>query len=75
MKLKTLMEMRDAAPFKPFEIHLADGHAVTVVTPDHLFFMPNSVEFLVVLRDGGFRIVDADQVVSTGRNIKRAKAH
>ena len=75
MTLKTLKEMRDAAPFKPFEIHLSDGRALTVATPDHLFFMPNGKEFLVVLQDGGFRFVDTAQVVSTGRNGARAKAH
>lgn len=67
--------MRDAAPFKPFEIQLADDRAVTVATADHLFFMPNSSEFLVVLPAGGFRIVDAAQVVSVGRGRSRAKAH
>ena len=49
MRLKTLREMRDNAPFKPFEIQLADGRSLPVATPDHLFFMPNSSEFLVVL--------------------------
>ena len=73
MPLKTLKEMRDAAPFKRFEIHLSDGRTLTVATPDHLFFMPNSKEFLVVLPDGGFRFVDAAQVVSTGRNGTRSK--
>lgn len=75
MTLKTLKELREVAPFKPFEIHLSDGRALTVATPDHLFFMPNSTEFLVVLTDGGFRFVDAAQVVSAGRNGARAKAH
>ncbi len=61
------------APFKPFVIHVSDGQALRVVTPDHLFFMPNGKEFLVVLPDGGFRFVDAVQVVSAGRNGARAK--
>jgi hypothetical protein len=74
MTLKTLREMRDAAPFKPFEIHLSDGRALKVATPDHLFFMPNGKEFLVVLPGGGFRFVDASQVVSTGRDGVRAKS-
>jgi len=74
MKLKTLREMRDSAPFKPFEVYLANGHALTVATPDHLFFMPDSSEFLVVLSQGGFRIVDATQVVSVGRKHARSKA-
>ena len=75
MSLKTLREMRDAAPFKPFEIQLADGRSLTVATPDHLFFIPNSTEFMLVLPAGGFRIVDSAQVVSVGRNSARAKSH
>jgi hypothetical protein len=75
MTLKTLKEMRDAAPFKRFEIHLSDGRALTVATPDHLFFLPNGKEFLVVLPDGGFRFVDTALIVSAGRNGARAKSH
>ena len=74
MTLKTLKELRDVSPFKPFEIHLSDGRTLTVATPDHLFLMPNSTEFLVVLADGGFRFVDAAQVVSAGRDGAKAKA-
>ena len=75
MTLKTLREMRDAAPFKPFEIQLSDGRALPVATPDHLFFLPKSREFLVVLADGAFRFVDSTQVVSAGRGSARVKAH
>lgn len=67
MREEVLKDMRDAAPFKPFEIHLSDGRALTVTTPDHLFFIPKSPEFMVVLPDGHFRIVDSSQVVSIGR--------
>jgi hypothetical protein len=66
MTLKTLREMRDAAPFKPFDIHLADDRVLPVVTTDHLLFLPNKPEFIVGLPDGGFRIVDPSQVVSVG---------
>jgi hypothetical protein len=74
MTLKTLKELRDAPQFKPFEIHLADGHSLPIATPDHLFFMPNGTEFLVVFADGGFRFVDSTQVVSAGRGGVRSKA-
>jgi hypothetical protein len=37
MSLKTLREMRDAAPFKPLDIALANGRSLTVATPDHVF--------------------------------------
>jgi hypothetical protein len=73
MTLKTLRELRDAAPFRRFDVHLADGRTLTVATPDHLFFMPNGKEILVVLPDDGFRFVDAAQVVSAGRGAARAK--
>ncbi len=73
MTLKTLREMRDTAPFKPFDLHLADGRVLPVVTPDHLLFLPNNPEFIVVLPDGGFRIVDPAQVVSVGRDPATAR--
>jgi hypothetical protein len=76
MNLETLREMRDAAPFKPFDIQLADGRpSLRVATPDHLFFIPNSSEFMVVLHDGGFRIIDSSQVVSIGRGSSRTKTN
>ena len=74
MTLKALREMRDTAPFKPFDIHLADGRVLPVVTTDHLLFLPNNPEFIVVLPDGGFRIVDPSQVVSAGRSPVQARA-
>lgn len=71
---ETLRELRDVAPFRPFEIHLADGQVLPVVTADHLFLMPNHPEFIVVRPDRGFRIVDPSQVVSAGRNVHPSPA-
>ena len=68
MTVKSIRELRDTAPFKPFDIHLADGQKLPVVTPDHLFIFPDASEFLVVLPDNAFRIVDSLQVVSAGRD-------
>jgi hypothetical protein len=73
MVLNALREMRDAAPFKPFDIYLADGRVLPVVTTDHLLFLPHNPEFIVVLPDGGFRIVDSAQVVSVGRGPAAAR--
>ena len=75
MTLKTLKDMRDTAPFKPFEIHLSNGRVLPVITTDHLLFLPKNPEFIVVLPDGGFRIIDPAQVVSAGINSKHSKAH
>ena len=74
MTLKTLRAMRDVAPFKPFDIHLSDGRVLPVITTDHLLFMPKNPEFIVVLSDGSFRIVDPAQVVSVGPKSARVKA-
>ena len=72
--MKMLKELRDVAPFKPFEIQLADGRVLPVATADHLFLMPNNnVEFFLVLPDGGFRFVDVSQVVRAGRDPERSK--
>src|SRR5436190_1941181 len=73
MNLQPLREMRDAAPCKKFDIRIAAGRSLGVPTPDHLFVMPNSTEFLVVLAEGGFRIVDSPQIVSVGRGPARAR--
>jgi hypothetical protein len=76
MTEQTVRKMRDASPFRPFRIHLADGRDLEVVHPDHLFFMPKRPEFIVVLPNGDFRIVDKDQVVSIGRGSSaRASKH
>lgn len=74
MTAKTLKDLRDSTPFKPFDVHLADGQVLPVVTLDHLFFMPGTDEFMLVLPDGGFRIVDLRQVVSAGRNGAKARS-
>ncbi len=68
MTLQTLREMRDTTPFRPFEIRLARGRSFPVVSTDHLFLMPGRSDFVLVLPDGGFRIVDASQVESVDRN-------
>jgi hypothetical protein len=37
------------------------------MSTDHLFFMPGRTDFVLVLPDSGFRIVDVSQVVSVDR--------
>ena len=75
MTLKTIRDLRDRAPFRPFDLHLAEGEVLTVPTPDHLFFVPESIDVIVGLVEGGFRIVDTTQIVSAGRVRPRAKSH
>ncbi len=60
----------DTTPFRPFEIHLSSGRALPVISTDHLFFVPGRCDFILVLPDGGFRIVDVSPVESVDRNDK-----
>ena len=68
MTLQTLREMRDTTPFRQFDIHLASGRSLPVVSTDHLLFMPGRNDFILVLPDGGFRIVDVSHVESVHRD-------
>ena len=68
MRLQTLREMRDTTPFRPFDIQLASGRSFPVVSTDHRFLMPGRSDFVLVLPDSGFRIVDVSQVESVHRS-------
>lgn len=74
MTMKTLQELRNRTPFKPFELHLSSGQSIPVLSTDHLFFFPTHAELLVVLPDGGFRFVDPAHVVSAGTLRARGKS-
>ncbi|MEK7675553.1 MAG: hypothetical protein AAB676_06950 [Verrucomicrobiota bacterium] len=73
MTLKTIREMREVTPFRPFKIHLTDGRALPVATPDHLFLFPTHAEILVVMPDGGFHFVDPAQIASLSGRPKAAR--
>lgn len=73
MKLKTLRQVRDMTPFQPFEVHLSDGRAIPVITADHLFFLPDSDEFILVSPDGSLHILDLSQITSITRKPKARK--
>jgi hypothetical protein len=50
--------MRDANPFKPFIIHLADGRSVTVPHRDFVSLSPGGRIVIVYRPDDSFSIVD-----------------
>jgi hypothetical protein len=72
MKPTTIRSLRDQTPFRPFEIHLADGRRLSVVTPDHLMISPTNVEFALYQADGTLDVVDATQITSITRKSRRA---
>jgi len=64
MRIQELRELRDATPFRPFSIHLADGRAIPVFHRDFVMSSPNGRTVIVYRRDSSFDIVDVMLVTS-----------
>jgi hypothetical protein len=58
-----LKKLKDAQPFRPFDIHLADGRSVRVEHPDFLAYAGGRTA-LIGYPDGDFEIVDLLLVTS-----------
>jgi hypothetical protein len=71
MKPTTIRDIRDQIPFTPFQIHLADGNKITVLTPDHIMISPTNDEFAVYEGDGSLKIVDGKLVTSISRKARK----
>ena len=64
MKMKEIQEMRDAAPFKPFTLHLTSGRTIKITAPDHLLFSPRGDLLVVFPSTGGICVVEPGHVES-----------
>jgi hypothetical protein len=58
MTAEQLRAMREAHPFRPFTIHLADGRSLTVPHRDFLSLSPGGRTIIVYHSDEAFSIVD-----------------
>lgn len=58
MRIREVCELRDASPFRPFVIHLADGRAIPVRHRDFLMSSPSGRTMIVYQADDSFDIVD-----------------
>ena len=72
MNVKTLEDVLQTTPFKPFTIQVDNGSSIKVPHPD--FFMMNKSKTAAVIVDGDhFKIVDIGHISSvTVSNVKRA---
>lgn len=59
-----LGDMLRANPFRPFDIKTADGDTIHVFHPDYAIRSPIGDTAIVYDKDGHFRIVNLDMVVS-----------
>ncbi len=58
MTADQLRTMREANPFRPFTIHLADGRALPVPHRDFVSQSPSGRTIIVYRSDEGFSVVD-----------------
>ena len=74
MNVKNIKEFCEHKPFRPFNVHLADGRAIPVEHPELVFFPPNNQEVLIYQRDSSFDFVDVFQITSLHRKRNAPKA-
>jgi len=58
MTVDQLRGVRDASPFQPFVIHLADGRSFRVMHRDYLLISPGGRTAIVYHTDEAFSILD-----------------
>jgi hypothetical protein len=64
MTIDQVRKLHSATPFKPFDVHLADGRALAVDHPELLAIIPPGRTIVVGLADGTAEIVDLLLVTS-----------
>ena len=58
MKIEKIREVLHAQPFRPFEIHVADGGRIPVAHEDFVALDPAGREMIAYLPNGSHQIVD-----------------
>jgi hypothetical protein len=58
MSIQQLRAAHHATPFRPFKIHMADGHAFTVPHPDFLSMSPTGRTVIIYQENEDFSILD-----------------
>jgi hypothetical protein len=63
--LALVKERMDATPFRPFKLETTGGKQIQIVTPDHLFFAPESRDLIIAFEPGGnMHLLSTDQLAS-----------
>jgi hypothetical protein len=58
MTIQEIRRLYDARPFRPFDIHTADGRRIRVAHPEFMATAPAARTVVVYQADGSFDIVD-----------------
>ena len=74
MRADKIREAKQAQPFKPFVMHLADGREFSVNHPDFLFVGPVARIIILEDLDGRIEIIDPMMVTSLSVAASEAKS-
>lgn len=79
MTIQDIRKLYEAHPFRPFDIHMADGRKVRVEHPEFMATAPAARTVVVYQADGSFDIVDlllvtALKVQTNGKARKRSRS-
>jgi hypothetical protein len=58
MTIQEIRRLYEARPFRPFDIHLADGRRIRVSHPEFMATAPAARTAVVYQADGSFDIID-----------------
>ena len=78
MTIEQLKKMHQAQPFKPFDIHLADGRSIPVNHPEFLSQSPSGRTIGVAVEEDAIEIIDLLLVTSLkprANGAARSKRH
>jgi hypothetical protein len=75
MKLSDLRKMRDRAPFRAFELHLANGETLPIQHPEHMALPPEEAgtDLFVVWVGPQWNLIEAGQVARVSVRRPRGK--
>ena len=74
MSSSSIRRLVDAAPFRPFEIHLADGRSIQVHHREFIMISPADIDFVVYQPDGGIDVVATNLVTGLRLKMPRRKS-
>ena len=73
MKISEIRQMRNRAPFRPFQIHLVSGEILPVQHPEQMSLPEDEKELFVVWTARDWNLIEATQVARISVPRKSAK--
>ncbi|HEY0551177.1 MAG TPA: hypothetical protein VGF13_16345 [Verrucomicrobiae bacterium] len=73
MKISEIRQMRNRAPFRPFQIHLVSGEVLPVQHPEQMSLPEDEKELFVVWTARDWNLIEASQVAQLSVPRKSAK--